>query len=110
MKIKEKEHTKIINIESDTIEKLLEHIKNEYNKSFEKFNIIVDLSENKEELEEALFEEIVIQHMEEANKSFVIVAPNVDFNEFDGDLIVVPTMQEAFDLIEMDEIQRDLEL
>ncbi len=110
MKIKEKEYTKILNIESNTIVELLEYINNEYDNSFKNFNIIVDLSESKEELEEEAFQELVIQHMEEANKTFVIVAPNVDFNEFDGDLIVVPTIQEAFDLIEMDEIQRDLEL
>ncbi|MDH6601158.1 hypothetical protein M2306_001852 [Myroides gitamensis] len=55
-------------------------------------------------------EELAIEHMENANKSFVIVLSEVNFNDFDGDLIVVPTKQEAFDLIEMDEIQRDLEL
>ncbi len=109
MKVKNQEHIKIISIETDTIENLIESIENEYANSFKNFNLIIDLSGNKEELEEEAFENLVVQHIEEANKSFVIVAPNVDFNAFDGDLIVVPTLQEAFDLIAMDEIQRDLE-
>ena len=40
------------------------------------------------------------------NGSFVIVC---DFS-FDDDLIIVPTLQEAYDYIEMDEMTRQLEL
>jgi len=40
------------------------------------------------------------------NGSFVIVC---DFS-FDDDLTIVPTLQEAYDYIEMDEIARQLEL
>ena len=40
------------------------------------------------------------------NGSFVIVC---DFS-FDDDLIIVPTLQEAYDYIEMDEMARQLEL
>jgi hypothetical protein len=37
-----------------------------------------------------------------------LVAADLDYNQFDANLVVVPTLQEAFDLIEMDEIERDL--
>lgn len=42
-------------------------------------------------------------------KSFVIVSDTVNYNEVHEDLMVVPTLQEAFDMIEMDEIERDLD-
>jgi hypothetical protein len=44
------------------------------------------------------------------NKSFVLVTNRVSYDEVPGELNVVPTLQEAKDLIEMDEIERDLEL
>ena len=40
------------------------------------------------------------------NGSFVIVS---DIS-FDNDLVIVPTLQEAYDYIEMEEIERQLEL
>ena len=41
-------------------------------------------------------------------KSFVVVAEGVDYDEFPESLAVVPTLQEAHDIIEMEEIERDL--
>ena len=40
--------------------------------------------------------------------SFVIVSENIDIDKIHEDLIVVPTQQEAFDIIEMEEMERDL--
>ena len=40
-------------------------------------------------------------------KSFVIVA-DIDFDEVSEEIIVVPTLQEGFDIIVMVEIERDL--
>ncbi|MGS4347050.1 ribonuclease Z [Myroides odoratus] len=113
MKVTEKGHTKVIQLASETIEGLLQKITEQYQTLFRPFNLVLDLSNSQETLTEETIEaleELAIEHMEQANKSFVIVLSAVNFNDFDGDLIVVPTKQEAFDLIEMDEIQRDLEL
>jgi len=41
-------------------------------------------------------------------KSLVLVAESVDFNAAPQSIIVVPTLLEAQNLIEMDEIERDL--
>ena len=41
-------------------------------------------------------------------KSFVIVAENIDYNAVSSNLIVVPSLLEAHDIIEMEEIERDL--
>lgn len=45
-----------------------------------------------------------------ANKSFVLVTDKVSYEEAPDDICVVPTLQEAKDVIEMEEIERDLEL
>ena len=45
---------------------------------------------------------------ERNKKSFVVVVSATDFNAFTDDLIVVPTLLEAHDMIEMEEIERDL--
>jgi len=42
------------------------------------------------------------------NKSFVLVSNAIAIDELPEDLIVVPSLKEAEDLIQMDEIQRDL--
>ena len=46
----------------------------------------------------------------EANKSFVLVTDKVSYDEVPDEICVVPTIQEARDVIEMEEIERDLGL
>jgi len=43
-----------------------------------------------------------------ANKSFVLVTNKVSYDEVPEEICVVPTLQEARDIIEMEEIERDL--
>ena len=43
-------------------------------------------------------------------KSFVLVSNKVSFDEVPDEICVVPTLREARDIIEMEEIERDLEL
>jgi 2-phospho-L-lactate guanylyltransferase (CobY/MobA/RfbA family) len=43
-----------------------------------------------------------------AKHSFVIVSDKVDIDTVSEALIIVPTLQEAYDLIEMEEMERDL--
>ena len=45
-----------------------------------------------------------------ANKSFVLVSDRVNYDEVPDEICVVPTVQEAKDIIEMEEIERDLGL
>lgn len=45
-----------------------------------------------------------------SGRSFVIVTDKVSYNEVPDEIIVAPTLQEAKDIIEMEEIERDLEL
>ena len=45
-----------------------------------------------------------------SGKSFVLVTDKVSFDGLPEEIIVVPTIQEAKDIIEMEEIERDLGL
>ncbi|WP_242206180.1 ribonuclease Z [Aestuariivivens insulae] len=45
-----------------------------------------------------------------AKHSFVIVSNKIDIDDIPNELVVVPTLQEAYDIIEMEEMERDLEL
>lgn len=53
------------------------------------------------------FEEAIEEHRGR-NKSFVLVHDQYSYDELPETLPVVPTVQEAHDLIEMEEIERDL--
>lgn len=46
----------------------------------------------------------------ESGKSFVIVTDKVSYDEVPEEIMVVPTLQEAKDIVEMEEIERDLGL
>jgi signal recognition particle receptor subunit beta len=43
-----------------------------------------------------------------AKHSFVIVTNKIDLNITPDEIVVVPTMREAYDIIEMEEMERDL--
>ncbi|WP_424494033.1 ribonuclease Z [Salinimicrobium sp. GXAS 041] len=77
---------------------------------FKNENVVVDLL-NYETAESAhilSFLELSDRHRME-KKSFVLVNAAVDIEKVPEELIVVPTLHEAEDIIEMEEIERDLE-
>ena len=53
------------------------------------------------------FLEISNQHRH-AKHSFVIVTDKANLNEMPDEIVVVPTLKEAYDIIEMEEMERDL--
>lgn len=75
---------------------------------FENKNIVLDFSNIaiKEEEIQSL-EEYAVIHVKN-NQSFAVVAPNFDADAFEEELNVVPTLTEAEDIIDMDEMTRDL--
>ena len=77
--------------------------------SYKNQNLIFDGSENQNLTLTSLklFQEISKTH-KKSKKSLVIVAQDIDFNKVSSKLNVVPTIQEAMDLIEMEEMIREL--
>lgn len=108
MKVEQKGHTVTIKDTQGDLVSFLMKVTHEY-KSFEKYNIIIDIS-----LHHALSAKDVNSFLplsknhKTAKKSFVIVASDIDFNAVSDKLVVVPTALEAHDIIEMEEIERDL--
>ena len=108
MKVKEKGHTVIIKRSEESIEELISKIQDNY-ATFQSNNLVIDVcNETFDAAELSLFEDLKSKHKNN-KKSFVVVFENADFNEIDEEeVIVVPSLQEAFDIIEMEEIERDL--
>ena len=97
---------------SDTIGRpFLDEIKHNY-KSFSSLNIIVDLSPMKSVLSKHInkFVEFASRHKEISDKSFVIVTGQIALKLLPDVLNVVPTLHEALDTIEIEEIERDLRI
>ena len=98
----------IITQEKATIVELVKKINDVYSK-LRNDNIIVNLTGlNRLSLQDILeFLELSNKHRH-SKHSFVIVSDKVAFGETPDEMIVVPTLQEAYDIIEMEEMERDL--
>ena len=108
MKVDLKGHTIVIkDTEGDSLV-FLEKVTNQH-ESFKHQNLILDLTHDKTTTIASIkaFSELSKIH-KKGKKSFVIVAENIDFNAVPKAILVVPSVLEAHDIIEMEEIERDL--
>lgn len=101
--------TTIIIQEKSTIVELVKKMQTMYPK-FKNDNVIVNLSIMRKMTLDDLgeFLDISNQHRH-AKHSFVVVTDKVNLNDIPDDLIVVPTLKEAYDIVDMEEMERDLE-
>jgi predicted choloylglycine hydrolase len=108
MKVDQKGHTTTIRDTQGNIQNFLEKITHEH-QSFKHQNLILDVTHDKNVTLSDLktFSDLSKLH-KKGKKSFVIVAENIDYNAVSSNLIVVPSILEAHDIIEMEEIERDL--
>ena len=98
----------IIIQEKSTIVELVKKMQSTYPK-FKNDNLIVNLSVmTKVTLQDIVeFLDLSNQHRD-AKHSFVIVTDKANLDEMPDELVVVPTLKEAYDIIEMEEMERDL--
>lgn len=109
-KLKNMKHTVILTDTNADAAAFLAHV-NEVYPSHKDKNLVVDLSQ-----EEGLALENLLAYLplsdahRKAKKSFVLVVKDFDFDDDENpeELVIVPTLQEAHDIIEMEEIERDL--
>jgi 2-polyprenyl-3-methyl-5-hydroxy-6-metoxy-1,4-benzoquinol methylase len=108
MKVEQKSHTVTIKDTQGDFTSFLMKVTHQY-KTFEKHNIIIDLFQHQELSisEIKLFMPLSKLH-KNIKKSFVIVASAIDYNAVPNSISVVPSLLEARDLIELEEIERDL--
>ncbi len=77
--------------------------------NFKDKNIILDFSSNKEVIIEniLLFLSLSEQHRNNG-MSFVITVNGIEVDDVPDEIIIVPTLTEAKDIVEMENIERDL--
>ena len=108
MKVEQKGHTVTIKDTQGDLVSFLMKVTHEY-KTFEKHNMIIDISLHKKLSVKDLNSFLPLSKIhKKAKKSFIIIADDIDFNSVSDKLTVVPTNLEAHDMIEMEEIERDL--
>ncbi len=99
----------IITQERATIVELVANIDKKYD-TIKNDHVIVNLFSVKDVKVEAINDFLLLSKKHKLTKrSFVIVTDKVSFDEVPEELSVVPTVQEAHDIIEMEEIERDLD-
>jgi hypothetical protein len=98
-----------IQLESGSeIKSFIEELKHSVH-DFSKENLVLNLESHKEISTAALNEFIELSASQYAQKkSFIIVNSHLDIETISEELRVVPTLQEAEDMIQMEEIERDL--
>jgi hypothetical protein len=108
MKVDQKGHTITIKDTQGDFTSFLMKVTHQF-KTFEKHNIIIDLLYYKTmSINEIKLFLPLSKQQKKAKKSFVIVTSDFDFNALPNNLTVVPSLLEAHDIIEMEEIERDL--
>jgi hypothetical protein len=108
MKVEGKGHTTVVRDTQGDIKSFLDKVTAEFD-NFKGQNIILDISQDTSvTLDDVLsFLPLSIKHRK-LKRSFVIVVTDFDFTEVPDEMVVVPTVLEAHDIIEMEEIERDL--
>ena len=107
MKVETKGHTTILRDTVEPIADFCAKVTREHGQ-FVAQNLIIDLTPIEVDLAAVkLFSPLAKSH-QKGKKSFVIVVKAIDFNAVPAHLHVVPSLQEAHDIIEMEEIERDL--
>ncbi len=99
----------IITQERATIVELVANIDQKYNE-IKNDNVIVNLFSVKGVQDNAINDFLLLSNKhKESKKSFVLVTDKIDIDSAPEELSIVPTLQEAHDIIEMEEIERDLD-
>ncbi|MEM6517101.1 MAG: ribonuclease Z [Bacteroidota bacterium] len=108
MIVDKNENTVTITQQKLNIVDLIKKINASYSK-FEHNNIIVNLNSFKKVSLTSIVEFLQLSNNHRSKKrSFVIVSETSDLDEMPDEIVVVPTIQEAHDIIEMEEMERDL--
>ena len=98
----------IITQEGASIQSLVKNIEEAYEK-FKNDHLVICLTSLKPIKLQEIVEFLRLSNNHRgAKKSFVVVSDMVNLDEMPDEIIVVPSMQEAYDIIEMEDMERDL--
>jgi len=104
MKIQKNEAYNLVSIDAASFEEFSSNLS-----SLQSHHLVVEVSENLNinDSKISLFLDLSTT-FKENGMSFVIVKPGIDIDDFPETLNIVPTLQEAKDILEMEAIERDL--
>lgn len=98
----------IITQEKASIKTLAHNIEQAYDK-YKNYHMVINLSSIDSIQLEDIIEFLRLSNRHRGDKkSFVIVTDKVNLDEMPDEIAVVPTLHEAYDIIEMEDIERDL--
>lgn len=101
-------NTTIIYQEKKDLSIFLKNLELEYSK-LKNDNLILNLFSFEQLTSNDVMEFLRLSNQHRANdKSFVLVTEKVSYDEVPEEIAIAPTLQEAKDIIEMEEIERDL--
>ncbi|HLV15255.1 MAG TPA: hypothetical protein VKY41_08750 [Xanthomarina sp.] len=110
MIIDKEENITIVTQQKTSVIELVKKLDVVYNR-YKNDNIIVSLTSLEPIPLQEITEFLQLSNTHRKSKqSFVIVSDKVNLDEMPDELVVVPTMQEALDIVEMEEMERDLGL
>lgn len=108
MKSTEKKGIEILSLSKEELVNFAQYFKD--NQFLKEKHIILDLLTIKDlqgkDLE--IFVKISKEHNKKNKKSVVLVNDEITYSEIPNEVNLTPTLQEAYDIIEMEDIQRDL--
>lgn len=110
MKLHQKENYTLIQSDSGSLNLFIEEFNLKFNLVKDEHLVIdllnVPIKESKDLI--ALYETSTIHR--NRNKSFIIVSKNIEIDQLPEDFIVVPTLHEALDTVELEAIEREISL
>lgn len=108
MKIEQKKEYILITSDENSFEDFTKNFEEKYGE-ISGNHLIISVSEklNVEEKDIFVFLKYSEQHQQNG-MTFVLVCPRVDVDSFPDEFNIVPTLHEAEDVLEMENIQRDL--
>ncbi len=109
MKISNFDNFVILEDEQNNLEKFASFLEFQISKKFKGQNVVIDLSKNSGLQLEELLLFLKISNLHRTSKhSFVLVNDTMNPDDIPTEMTVVPTLQEAEDIIEMEAIEREL--
>lgn len=109
MKIEEKENAFILADDRGAYADFVPFLENQVQNHYQGKNLIIDLLKYTHISLEEILELLNLSNRHRASKqSFVLVNEAINPDDIPDELVVVPTLQEALDIVEMEEIERDL--
>ncbi len=109
MKISNYDNFVVLEDEQNDLEKFASFMEFQIAKKFKRQNVVIDLLKNLNLSLDELLLFLNISNIHRITKhSFVIVNSVINPDDIPTEMVIVPTLQEAEDIIEMEEIEREL--